>query len=134
MNNFLKALILGCIVFFIHSLVLLLLIFFYTGSFGYYGLAGGIMYFFMIGFWGYYSSILIYLFISDRLKTESYNYVIAFGICCIGYIGYRAGDIIDNDFIHNFKLLPFLLFLLTSWIIVRLDQLIGNTKEIPQSK
>jgi len=121
MNTFIKSFILAIILFLFHSIILSIITFIYNDAFGYYGFLGGIIYFFFFGFWAYYLGILIYLSISNSLEDNLHIYLAALAICLAGYIGHRVGDIIDHDFIRNFKLLPLLLFIFTSWIIVKLD-------------
>lgn len=90
-------------------------------------LQGAILYIFIMAYWVYYSICLIYLILTKGIKNKS-KYLLSFLLMIIGYLMYRGGDIIDGDFIKRFQPGPLVGFLLSSIVLVLIDNNIGKSE------
>ncbi len=123
MNKFLKALIISLMVFLSQVIVSFTYYYLEHSDFGFYGLFGWLIYYFIFGFWAYYILTLAYLYITKSIKNISMKLVCALIIVSIGYFMSRTGDIIDGDFVRKFDFFLLLIFLLSSVLLVALDRL-----------
>ncbi len=130
MNRFLKALLISLSLYISHILLIMIVGNFYReqGSINY-GIIGSAVYIFIVAFWAYYLLTLIYLLISHSMIFWN-KLIVALIILLIGYTASRTGDIIDGDFIERFRVVPFLLFVLSSILIVLFDNLFHDKRTI----
>jgi hypothetical protein len=123
MNKFLKALIIGLIIFLVHFFVFAIMEYLKYTNFGFYGLLGGVIYGFIFGFWAYYVLTIAYLYLTKTILATTMKFIYALLIVIIGYFMSRTGDIIDGDFVRKFDFFLLLTFLLSSILLVVLDRL-----------
>jgi len=112
--------------FFSHITMMFLLSFFSEpfGSFQY-GFLGSVVYVFLVAFWVYFILVAFYCFITKAMNLQFFGRVITAGtIVVIGYLASRGGDIVDGDFFKKFRPLIFFTFLLSSVVIIYVDNLL----------
>lgn len=125
MNKFLKSLILSVCLYIIHILILSTFSLYENSNEGY-GIIASAIYIFIVAFWAYYLLVLIYVFSTKFLKNKMQKIIMALLLMGIGYLLSRGGDIIDGDFIKNYNWKILLGFILSSFLIVLLDNTIGR--------
>jgi hypothetical protein len=121
MNKFLKALIVGLIVFLVHIIVFSVAHQVKYGDFGYYGFWGGMVFGLIVGYWAYFLATFIYLSVQDKKFNIQKRIFTATVVSLVCYLIARVGDAVDGDFFRKFDLTELLVFLFSIPLIVWLD-------------
>jgi len=102
---------------------------FYFEDYGYYGLVGGLLYGLIVAFWVYWLLCYMYMRIINRNDSKNIKYMKALGIVLIGYLCSRVPDMIDGDFISEFKWWAYIIILLLIPIFVEFEILLNRPKK-----
>ncbi|NQZ78125.1 MAG: hypothetical protein HRT61_18770 [Ekhidna sp.] len=125
MRFFFKVLVLSILMLVIHLAISLAIAYVIGDDYGgYYGLMGGIIYYFAFGYWGYFVLSSIYCFATKNVVKRESKYLTSLIVCIIGYFFSRIPDLIDDDFFNNFSWKAFIVFLLLIPILVEIESLI----------
>lgn len=84
----------------------------------------------MYAFWAYFLFSYIFIIATMRMKNYWSKFPIAIAIMIVSYFLFRAGDIIDGDFIRKFNLTPLVGFLLTAPIMVLFDRIFQGRRNL----
>jgi hypothetical protein len=133
-----------CANIFIKSLIVSLLLFFFHSAFfvattivgssqAYFGLMSGLAYFFIFGFWIYYTLTLLYLLLTKHAATKGPKIITAMVISLIGYLLARTSDIVDGEFFLQFDFFLFLVFMFSAFLLVVLDSQVSR-KSVHEKK
>jgi hypothetical protein len=125
MKRLIKSLLLAIAIFLMHLAIgVSAHIIFKLGDAGYYGLVGGLIYYFLVAFWAYLLLSYVYLNVTRNDRSRKVKYVKATVVITTGYLFSRIPDMIDNDLISDFKLVPFIIFFLLIPALVEIGILI----------
>jgi hypothetical protein len=83
-----------------------------------FSIVGLMIYASVIAYWAYFVISFIYVMIIRNNRTLLFSLIIAFLLMTIAYTLFRAGDIIDGDFIKNFDILHLAVIILSAPIMV----------------
>ena len=88
-------------------------------SFGNYGILGRVIFGLVFLIWFYWFFCYLYY----RLKKRSVinNYVLSIITAAVLYVTFRIPDIIDGDFIKDFRFLMFVIFLSSAFVLEHLS-------------
>lgn len=130
MKLLVKSAFLALILYIIHMIFNILISRFYFDDFGYYGIFGGLLYGFIIGFWAYWLLCFIYVRITKKDEPQKYKYLKASVIIIIGYFLSRIPDMIDQDFFSDFNIWFFAIFIFLIPLLVEFEKLFSKPKKI----
>jgi uncharacterized membrane-anchored protein len=125
MKTIVKSLILAIAIFLMHLVLgVSAHIIFKLGDTGYYGLVGGLIFYFLVAFWAYLLLSYVYLYATRNDRSRKVKYFKATVVITTGYLFSRIPDMIDNDFISDFKQVPFIIIFLLIPALVEIENLI----------
>lgn len=88
---------------------------------GYYGILGGIVFYFVFGYWVYFILSAFYIKMAGKDTVKKVRYLKGLIVVTIGYFFSRIPDIIDDHFLRDFAWKAVAAFLLLIPILVEVE-------------